>query len=165
MPFDCFKLHVPEREAYNVFPESNMSTCIGILRGMRVTPDTQGRNLAIRRLDWTSVSLYDIWGEEERQWVYFSFWSNENTDEYRWIRKNKYRCLGIAKSWSIRSLYRIPNDNSIWVVWVFCFFWNHTLKQVKESCTALLGELEVEISNKSGAVNYSPTAQTAHRHK
>lgn len=73
MPFDCFKLYVPETEAYNVFLERNMSKCIGILRGLRLTPDTRGRNLAIRRLDLTGVSLFDIWGEEERQWVYFSF--------------------------------------------------------------------------------------------
>lgn len=45
------------------------------------------------------------------------------------------------------------------------FFEIHTLEQVIESCTTLLGELEVDISNKSGALNYSPAAQTTHRHK
>lgn len=66
-----FKRYVPKTEAYNVFLESNVSKCIGILRGMRLTPDTQGWNLAIWRLDLTIVPLFDIWGKEERQWVYF----------------------------------------------------------------------------------------------
>lgn len=45
------------------------------------------------------------------------------------------------------------------------FFEIHTREQAIESYIALLGELEVDISNKNGALNYSPTAQTAHRHK